>query len=219
VYHPPVHAAAPKPTIGLQTTFALFLGLILTAFIGVGLYTFYPPPEVQFEDRIRELSREQQAIRNLKSPNDLTDQDRARLQALTDEINKTQDQTRQASVPWGRNTSIMLIVFATLVMAVSLTRAGQLPVLNNGLLIGGIFTMIYGVGLVLATDTSVARFIVIAMALAITLGLGYVRFVSRRATATSTAMTDSGLAALEARVAALEKRIDEAANALGRPAP
>lgn len=31
-------------------------------------------------------------------------------------------------------------------MAISLVRADQLPVISNGLLLGGVFTMLYGVG-------------------------------------------------------------------------
>ena len=29
----------------LKTLFAIFLGLMVTAFVGVGVYTFYPPPD------------------------------------------------------------------------------------------------------------------------------------------------------------------------------
>lgn len=208
---------ASRTNVGFQAIFAVFLGLILTAFIGVGLYTFYPPPSGRFDDRIRELNREQSAIRTLKSPNEFTEQDRARLQAITAEINKAQDDSRAAAAPWGRNTSIMLIACATLVMAVSLVGAERLPVLTSGLLLGGAFTMIYGVGLILTTNTSIERFLVITAALLITLGLGYVRFVTRRAAPpASAAVTLPALADIDNRLTALEKRMDEAASALGR---
>ena len=206
----------PRSSAGFQSIFAVFLGLILTAFVGVGLYTFYPPPDERFADRIRELNREQQAIRNTKPPDDLTSQDRERLQSIQDEINGSQDSLRAASGPWGRNTSILLIVFATLVMALSLLAADRLPVLNNGLLLGGAFTMLYGVGLILATNTSIERFLVITGALLITLGLGYVRFVTRRAGAAAPAGAAATDSDLETRLQALERRMDEAASALSR---
>ncbi len=119
----------------------------------------------------------------------------------------------------GGSTSVILIVFATLTMAVSLVRADQLPVISNGLLLGGLFTMLYGVGWIVATDTSIARFFVMTAALAITLGLGYVRFVRRETTspvAAESAIPESeGLAEIERRVRALEERVNEAAHALG----
>ena len=40
----------PRPAGGLQTIFAIFLGLMVTSFIGVGVYTFYPSPARQFRD-------------------------------------------------------------------------------------------------------------------------------------------------------------------------
>jgi hypothetical protein len=48
---------------------------------------------------------------------------------------------REAREDWGRSTSIILIVLATLTMVVSLVRAEQLPVISNGLLLAGVFTV------------------------------------------------------------------------------
>jgi uncharacterized membrane protein (DUF106 family) len=215
----------PRPNVGFQSIFAVFLGLILTAFIGVGLYTFYPSPDERFAERFRELNRQQQAIRDDRPQEAQTSQDRERLQSIQNEINREQDSLRAASAPWGRNTSIMLMVFATLVMALSILGADRLPVLNNGLLLGGAFTMVYGVGLILVTNTSVERFLVITGALLITLGLGYVRFVTRRGVVPGPEGPFPGpegpglrtsVGDLEARLQALERRMDDAASALGR---
>jgi hypothetical protein len=105
-------------------------------------------------------------------------------------------------------------------MAVSLVRADQLPVISNGLLLGGVFTMLYGVGWIVASDRSITRFLVMTVALVITLGLGYLRFVRRGtsppATAESRIREGEGLTDLERRVLDLEARMDEAAHVLGR---
>jgi hypothetical protein len=193
---------------------------MLTAFVGVGVYTFHPSPETSFNRRILELNRQEQAIRNSKAPDELTPTERVKIQEIRDELNKTQD-ARQASLePWGRSTSIVLIAFATLAMAISLVRPDQLPVISNGLLLGGVFTMVYGVGHIIATGTSIARFTVMTVALVITLVLGYVRFVRRRALSVvperEAIAGGEGLVSLEQRVRGLEKRMDEAANALGQ---
>lgn len=209
-----------KQSAGLQTIFAIFLGLMVTAFIGIGVYTFYPPPETQFSRRVLDLNREEQAIRNSKAPDDLTPADRARIQEIRDDLNKTQDAGQVSRASWGRTTSIILIAFATFVMAVSLVRAEQLPVISNGLLLGGVFTMIYGIGWIVATDTSVARFLVMAVALLITLALGYARFVRGRVPSPAPGPDRiggaEGLVDLDRRVRGLEQRMDEAAKVLGR---
>lgn len=205
---------------GLQTIFAIFLGLMVAAFVGVGVYTFYPSPQRDFNRRIEDLSRREEAIRNSRPPDDLTSSDRDRIQELADERHEIDDAARADREGWGRVTSIILIAFATLGMTISLVRADQLPVISNGLLLGGVFTMIYGVGWIVATDTSVARFVVMTAALAITLALGYARFVRRRtlgATPPANGFAGGeGMAELQQRVRDLEERMSEAASALGQ---
>jgi len=198
----------------LQTVFAFFLGLMVTAFVGVGVYTFYPPPQEALALEIEALDRREVAVRDARPPDQLTEADRASLRALVEERNALADAARGARQSWGRVTSIVLIVFATAVMAVSLVWAAGLPVVGNGLLMGGLFTMVYGVGWVIATDTSVARFVVMSVALAITLALGYMRF-ARRGQATPAPVAGSDDAALERRVRALEHRLADMADALG----
>ena len=207
---------------GLRIIFSIFLGLMLVAFAGVGVYTFYPPPE-EFQAQIRELDRQEEMIRDSRPPDQLTEEDRAQIQELNQERYALQDAEREAQKPWGRNTSIILMVVATLAMAVSLIRADQLPVISNGLLLGGVFTMLYGVGWIIATDASTVRFVVLTVALAITLALGYLRFVRSESTAAAGPHEDApdpeGLVAMERRLRALEDRMQEAARVLGQREP
>jgi len=203
---------------GLQTLFAIFLGLMVTAFVGVGVYTFYPSPDAHYRDRITSLDRQQQAIRNSRPEAALTPADRAQIQKIVDDRNRVQDASRASTEAWGGRTSIILVALATIAMAISLTAAAQLPVISSGLLMGGVFTMLYGVGWVIVSGTSTTRFIVMTFALVITLALGYARFVRRRApaearSAGATAPTGE-FADLEQRVRTLEERMVQAATAL-----
>jgi hypothetical protein len=202
----------------LRTIFAFFLGLMLTAFVGVGVYTFHPPPQ-RFDNELRDLGRKEQALRDARAPNELTSADRDSLQALERRRNELVDAAAAARIPWARTTSITLIIVATLAMAASLIGADRLLVISNGLLLGGVFLMLYGVGWIIATDTSVARFVVITVALAITLALAYARFVRRTPRtvigATPGLSETADASALERRVRALEERLDAAAAVLG----
>ena len=204
-----------RPSGGLQTIFAFFLGLMVVAFIGVGVYTFHPPPHEALQRQIEDLHRRERTIRGARPPDALTTAERDQIQQLDRQREELGDAIELAREAWGRSTSIILVAFATLVMAVSLVRAVQLPVISNGLLLGGVFTMVYGVGWIVATDTSVARFLVMTVALLITLVLGYFRFVRRRAVATETTGPDApALADLSRRVQELEERLNGAASAL-----
>jgi hypothetical protein len=203
---------------GLRIIFSFFLGLMLAAFLGVGVYTFHPPPDEQFDTQVRDLNRREQAIRNSRQPNELTAAERDQIQGINRERDKLRDAAADAQKPWGQSTSVVLIALATVAMAVSLVRADQLPVISTGLLLGGIFTMLYGVGWIVATGTSMTRFVVMTVALAITLVLGYVRFVRRGKVSLMTAESGipggEGLANVERRVRDLEERMNEAASAL-----
>lgn len=212
--------ATPKQSSALQTIFAFFLGLMVTAFIGVGAYTFYPTPDRTFFAQFQDLSRREAAIRDARPPEALTDQDREALRGLRLERETLVDAQRAAREPWGRTMSILLVAFATLSMGISLIRADRLLVISNGLLLGGVFTMVHGVGTIIVTDPTTARFLVLTVALAITLGLGYLRFARQRIAAPSSGTpgpaASEGLAALDQRIHDLEERLNQAASVLGQ---
>ena len=82
--------------------------------------------------------------------------------------------------------------------------------------------MLYGVGWVIFSGNSTARFVVILFAFVVTLGLGYVKFVRQRHAAPAAeavpgagVIDDAQVSGLAARVSALEARAAAAAAAWG----
>lgn len=207
----------------LQTIFSFFLGLMVLAFIGIGVITFYPQPDYDEPPEMRELQREQEAIYSKDRDGEMSAADQKRVDELQEEMDALWEEQEEVRQNWARNTSIILILFATAVMGISLVLSEQLRVISNGLLLGGLFTMVYGVGWIIASGESIARFGVIVFALAVTLGLGYLKFVrGREAAATAVAVAGAGgeidaaaLGPLMARIEALEARTEAAAEALG----
>ncbi len=208
-----------KNNFGLQTIFSIFLGLMLAAFAGIGVYTFHPPPG-DYEAQIRDLTREEQEIRDSSPSGELTVEDRDQIDEIRSRRRVLSDQALEDRKPWFLSTSIILIVFSTLLLVVSLLRSDQLQVISSGLLLGGVFTMLYGVGWIAFTGTSVLRFLVMTIALVITVGLGYVRFVRRGKTPPAPGgqemVKGDALEEIEDRIRSLEGRLTEAATALGR---
>jgi hypothetical protein len=208
----------------LQTIFSFFLGLMVLAFIGIGVNTFYPQPEYRENPEIRELYRQQEQIWNKDREGELSAADQAKVDEIQEQIDDLQAEEETVRQDWSRNTSIILILFATAVMGISLILSEQLRVISNGLLLGGLFTMVYGVGWIIASGESLARFGVIVFALAVTMLLGYLKFVRGRGTTLPAAAPVVGpggevdvaaFAPLVARIEALEARTDAAAAALG----
>lgn len=199
----------------LQTIFSFFLGLMVLAFIGIGVNTFYPQPEHVENPEIMELQREQDKIYQKSDTGDLSDADQARVDEIQKQMERLWEDDALPMELWQRNTSIILIVFATLVMGISLVQSTQLRVLSNGLLLGGLFTMVYGVGWGIASGESVVRFLVVVFALIVTIALGYLKFVrGREATLTAAEAGTAALKPLIARLDALEARASELAQTL-----
>lgn len=248
------------PNIGrgvLQAIFAVFLGLMITAVVGVGVYTFYPNPADPIDEQVNALYEERAAIEcpalapdndglstdrllpdaQCRPMSELTVGERARMAAIDAEVRLLQQKASDQRQEWSQRTSVVLIVIATALMALSLALGDSMSVLSNGILLGGLFTMLYGVGWGLASGNSLTRFLVLVAALAVSVGLGYLKF-SRRASKGSEppapgapgpaqgAGEDAGagpgdgstgpVADLEARVADLERRLASAAALLGQ---
>ncbi len=236
------------PNIGrgvLQAIFAVFLGLMITAVVGVGVYTFHPNPAEDAQEQINDLYEQRAQIEGCgpgsvgpcEGPDQMSAAERAQIAAIDAQIEELGDDSQAQRESWGQSTSVILIVIATALMAVSLLLGESVTVLSNGILLGGLFTMLYGVGWGLAAGNSVTRFLVLVAALAVSLALGYVKFVrgrhpageggtrrlpprvqvSRRAPRHRRGWPRLApeLAELTARVADLERRLAAAAAGLG----
>jgi hypothetical protein len=213
---PPSSSAQAVQQAILQALYALFLGGIITAFLVVGLNTFYPTPDVN-EEQLAALEEREQAIFDC-SPGDvdcdLTASKQAELRQIENEREQLWQEQDEAQESWSRVAGLILIALATLLLALSLMRWDRAIVLSNGLLLGGLFTMVGGIGLTIASGQGIDRFLVLTLALGLTVGLGYLRF-ARRAEPLQEVGASLAESELDQRVAALERRLDEARRALG----
>lgn len=215
-------SAADRQHYALQTIFSFFLGLMVLALIGVGIITFYPNPSDAVQKQVQPIYDRMSLIQGKGGTQ--TASETAQIAALQKQINDLNARSQTASENWAQTTSIVMVLFATLVMGISLIRADQLRVLSNGLLLGGLFTMIYGAGMTVFSGTSYLRFFVVLFALMVAIALGYAKFVWLRqgagtgaaaGTESAPAGASADVAGLEARVTALEARTNAAAVALG----
>jgi cbb3-type cytochrome oxidase subunit 3 len=206
-----------NPLTALQLIFAFFLGLMITAFIGVGVHTFFPDRLEPFDEQTRILRDERQLIVDGRGIHGLTEEQKAEVSALNEQLRETARSRRTEQQAWARTSSIILLALATLVMGISLVRADQLPVINNGLLLGGIFSMLYGTGWILSSGESVTRFLALGFALLVTLVLGYVRFVHGRSATPGPAPHAAREDNLASRLTELDRRVRAAAEIMRHP--
>jgi hypothetical protein len=88
---------------------------------------------------------------------------------------KQQSYLQELSV-YNRNVSMITLTLAGLILVLALTLSEPLTMIADGRLLGGIFTLLYGIGRGMATDNNQYRFVVAAVGLAVTLTLGYTKF-------------------------------------------
>lgn len=222
-------ATETKRVDALQLIFSFFLGILLVVVIGVGVWTFYPQPYREGspeQQELQKLYREQERTAG-KVPGGTTNE--AEFNRIQKQIDEIQAKMQKARDRWAVNTSIILLTFATALMAISLFLPEHMRVFSNGILLGGLFSVVYGTGWSFAGGDSRARFFVVLVALVLSVAFGYLRFIRGKREREMLA-AEGGLAvgaeggagvvggdayaSLTARVAALEARAEAAAAAL-----
>ena len=116
---------------------------------------------------------------------------------------------------WRLTTGILLLVCATALLAASLVLPEDQVVLSNGILLGGVFTMVYAVVSAFVSDPGLLRFGVVTVALAVTIVIGYARFVRGRGRAAKPSASPSEVPHdLADRLTAVERKLDALGAAL-----
>lgn len=150
----------------LKLVYTFFLGLLLAIFIGVGINTFYPGPT---------MPEQSTALTNSynKEPAALTS-DQKQLQ---NDYNNKMDQYNKDTKSYSRNVSILALVAAVLFLVISLLYEKRIRIISDGLLLGGLFTLIYSIIRSFASSDSKYIFGVVTAGLIIVIYLGYRMFV------------------------------------------
>lgn len=144
----------------MRVVFTFFLGALIALFVGFGIHTFYPPPD-----------RPDTAGIEMKANPD--DEEVARAAAL-------QTAYEKEFQVYSRNVSIASMSAAVLLLVASLLLEGRNTVMANGVLLGGLFTLVYGVGRGFVSRDTITLFVTLTVALVIVLILGFRRFRSPR---------------------------------------
>lgn len=150
----------------IRYIYTFFVALFLAIFVGMGIAVFYEAPVIPEEPAVM------QSI-GKEGPT-------AAQQAEIDAFHVKQKAYDKAMWKYNRNVSVIVLVCAVVILAIALLFSAQLGLIADGLLLGGIFTLLYGIGRGMATDSNVFRFLVATVGLAITLTLGYTKFIRHK---------------------------------------
>jgi hypothetical protein len=146
----------------IKALYIVAIGLLIAAFVGFGVETFYASPKMPDYPNVD--------YRQNGTP---TDEGKSRLDAYE----KEQKDFQKVSSTHNQNTSIILIVISVILLAASIVGLSKLEIIGDGVTLGGVFTLFYGITRAISTQEAVFRFIAVGIALAIVVGLTYWRFL------------------------------------------
>jgi hypothetical protein len=151
----------------LKFIYMVFIGVLFATLVGVGIAAFYPQPK--YPEYPVHLSYP-------KAPTEQTEADRqAQIKEQEAYDKKSKDFQEQNQI-YSRNVSIIAIIFAIGALVVSLTFLKALQMIADGLLLGGLLTLLYSIVRGFETQDNMFRFIVVAIGFIVAVTVGYIKF-------------------------------------------
>ncbi len=154
--------------------YVLVIGLLFAAFIGFGLATFYKAPkapeypiELSYPAPVKDGTTDATAL------------------AKQRDFDKQQKDYQTEMSNYNLYASIVLIAIAVVVLAVSMLGLEKVEVIGDGLTLGGVFTLVYGLGRGMAVDNDIFRFIAVTAGLIIIVILAYLKFIRHKSVETA----------------------------------
>ena len=152
----------------LKYIYTIFLAMLLVTFVGVGIAAFYKGPKqpeypigLSYPE-ISEKSSESAVIREEQIRYD-----------------KTQRNFQKENEIYSKNVSTLSVAAALIILVLSITFLSKIDFISDGLLLGGVFTLIYSIIRGFSAGDEIFRFIVVAIGLFVAIFLGYWRFVRK----------------------------------------
>ncbi len=147
----------------LSIIYTLFVGLLMAFFVGFGINTFYAPPS----------SPQYPAILNGGQKEATNEQIAAQIK-FDNQIKNYQMLMR----PYNRNVSIITLIAAVVLLVISLIYENRIRFISDGVILGGLFTLVYSLIRSFASGDSRYIFMVISISLIVVLVMGYRQFVT-----------------------------------------
>lgn len=163
-----VGSKKPGNNMVLKLIYTFLIGIFLAVFVGVGIAAFYPGPKFP----------EAPAIVKYGSPEIIKGGEQsAETKELIEKFDKEEREYQTKSQIYNRDVSVYALIASIIIVIASLTLFRTILLIADGLLLGGVLTLIYSVIRGFGTNDNMFRFVVVSFGLFISLILGYVKFI------------------------------------------
>lgn len=148
----------------LRYVYILFVGLLVATFVGVGIAAFYkgptPPDYSTYPYKSAPSASESAEIEREQAEQDREFKEFTKL-----------DQN------YNKNVSMIALAAAIIILVLSLTLVKQIQLISDGLLLGGVLTLLYSIVRGFSSNDDIFRFLVVSAGLIAALFIGYLKFV------------------------------------------
>lgn len=151
----------------LKIIYAVFIGVLFAILVGVGIQAFYPSPKEPEYPSALKIPREGGLSESvfLEMKQEQEDYDH-KFKIFQDE-----------QKIYNRNVSIITVIFAVLTLSVSLTLFKKILIIADGVLLGGVLTLLYSIGRGFNSGDDKFRFGVVLVGFIVAVVLGYIKFI------------------------------------------
>lgn len=154
----------------LKILYTLFIGVLFAILVGVGIAAFYETPQEPEYPSALKIPRPEE---RLAEPVFLE------LKAKQENYDRDFGVYREKMKTYNRNVSIIAVLSSVITLLVSLTFFRSLLLIADGLLLGGVGTLLYSIGRGFDSGNDKFRFIIVAVSFTIALILGYIKLNKR----------------------------------------
>lgn len=151
----------------LRLIYTLLLGVFLAIFVGVGISAFYKGPT--YPDMPAVLKYCTTEVKNA--------QQYSEFKKVAERFDMQEKSFRSNELLYNRNVTIIAVIAAIILVIASLTLFKEILLIADGILLGGVFTLIYSIIRGFSAEDSRFQFVVVTIGLIISLVLGYIKFI------------------------------------------
>lgn len=153
----------------LRFVYIIFIGVLLATFVGVGIAAFYPGPKAPEPPVSIKYAPPCESFKDEASSQ--------KIRQEQEEFDKVFKAYEEQAEKYNRDVSIASLLAAILILVVSLTLFKKILLIADGLLLGGVLTLVYSIIRGFASGDNMFRFLVVSAGMVIALFLGYIKFI------------------------------------------
>lgn len=155
----------------LEIIYTFFVGILIAVFVGVGIAAFYVEPKApEYPTMLK--------VYSAPVPAGAPSTESAKLEIEQRKYDAQQKKYEAQMNIYNRNVSIIALIAAIIVSSISITFFKNLRVIADGLLLGGVITLLYSVVRIFGSGDDKLRFVVVSIGLIVALVLGYKKFLT-----------------------------------------